>query len=63
MDEGECGQCSGVESTSKASSGEGRNLAKFEVENVEALSMFVFPFSDGEAACLLLHMPAKRGCA
>lgn len=40
MDEGECGQCFAVESTSKASSGEGRNLAKFEVENVEALSSF-----------------------
>lgn len=62
MDEGECGQCFAVESTSKASSGEGRNLAKFEVENVEALSSF-FLFSDREAACLLLHMPAKSGCA
>ena len=44
MDDGECGQCFAVESTSKASSGEGRNLAKFEVENVEALSMFFFFF-------------------
>lgn len=57
MEEGECAQCFAVESTSKASSGEGRNLAKFEVENIEALSMFsfFFFFSDREAACLLLY--------
>ena len=39
MEEGEFGLCFAVGSTSKASSGEGRNLAKFEVENVEAFSM------------------------